>query len=357
MMHIAFCTDTNYIMPAGVAMISVCENNTEEEITFHLVVTDEVTSSDEVDKKVRPLFDIASKYNKNASIYRLSSEKLSPFVCKGASYISTTAFARIFLPEILDNSINKVLYLDCDLVCDGSLKDLWNTDLKDNCPFGAVVDSNFDAPMYHKIAEIPAKAYYINSGVLLMNLDCWRKNNYIDLCVKTAAEKMFPLLDQDLLNHLFHGSLCYLPIKYNLQLVTLLDGIDFCHISMAYYDEVKKACKNPVIIHYLTTSKPWKDEKCPLREIWDKYFNISIWRGQPLAPTIARFDRTYIYDELQSAYWSDALLFKSETFAYTRLFMSAIRFKNKDKIMKCVSFMLNCLSSILESVHKWKSGK
>lgn len=357
MMHIAFCTDTNYIMPAGVAMVSVCENNQDDEITFHLVITDEETAPDEVDKKVKPLVDISTKYNKNVNIYRLSGESLSSFVCKGVSYVSPTAFARIFLPEILDSSITKVLYLDCDLVCDGSLKELWNTELKEDCPFGAVVDSEYASPTFHLNAEIPQHAKYVNSGVLLMNLLCWRKHNYVDLCVKVALEKKFPLLDQDLINHLFYQVLLYLPVQYNVQLTAFLDGIHKKHITLEYYSQIKEACTKPVILHFISANKPWKDEKCPLREIWDKYFNKSIWKGQPLSSVITRFDRSYIYDELQSAYWADASLFKSEAFAYTRLFKSAVKLKNKDKIMKAVSFMLNCMSGILESVYKWKSRK
>ena len=76
MMHIAFCTDTNYIMPAGVAMVSVCENNKNIDINFHLVITDEGTSPDEVDNKVKPLLDIANSYNKQVNVYRISQKRI-----------------------------------------------------------------------------------------------------------------------------------------------------------------------------------------------------------------------------------------------------------------------------------------
>ena len=357
MMHIAFCTDTNYIMPAGVAMVSVCENNKNIDINFHLVITDEGTSPDEVDNKVKPLLDIANSYNKQVNVYRISQKRISEFACNGANYISTTAFSRIFLPEILDSSIKKVLYLDCDLVCDGPLTDLWDIELGEDCPFGAIVDSNYASPNIHKIAEIPQDVYYINSGVLLMNLDCWRKNQYIDLCVRVALEKKFPLLDQDLLNHLFYKKIQYLPVKYNLQLPVLIDGPHSLHITLDYFDEIVTSSKKPVIIHYLSENKPWKNEKCPLREVWTKYLNMTIWKGQPLVQVVARFDRTYIYEDILSNYWSDPVVFKNEVSSYMRFFKASVKFKNKSLILKPISFILNCFASVLEYAYRVKTQK
>lgn len=357
MMHIAFCTDTNYIIPTGVAMISVCENNKEEIITFHLVITDEATDNIDIKEKVKPLLDIAAKYSKMANVYRMPESRISEFVCNGTVYVTTTAFSRIFLPEILDSSIKKVLYLDCDLICDGSLSDLWNITLPEDCPIGAIVDCNYASPRKHQIAEIPSTAKYINSGVLLMNLDCWRNNNYIDLSVNVALDKRFPMLDQDLLNHLFYENILYLPIKYNMQIATLLDGIDNCHIDMAYYEEIKEACINPIIIHYLTANKPWKLEKCPYKEKWQKYYELSIWKDSPFSEVTTRFDRSYIYEEIESSYWSDPTLFKTEAYSYMRFFKAAIKLKNKKKIVKLVSFLLDSFSSIIELIYAIKTNK
>jgi len=353
MMHIAFCTDTNYIMPTGVAMISICENN-KEEITFHLVITDEGTALDEVDDKVKPLKEIANQYQKKAEIYRMDAAKISSFVCSGAGYISTTAFARIFLPDLLPISINKVLYLDCDLVCDGNIRDLWSIELSENTPIGAVVDCNYASVSCKTISQIPREKPYFNSGVLLMNLDCWRRNNYVQLAISTAIEKKFPLLDQDLLNHLFYSSIKILPVRYNLQLVTLLDGIDNCILSPEYYDEIKAACENPEIIHYLSANKPWNDEYCPKREIWEKYKQKSIWKDINLLKCAARFDRTYIHREIEASYWSEPYLFKDEMTHYLRFFNAVSKFKNKTKIIKIGSFFLDTLSFFLEKVYSFK---
>jgi len=353
-MHIAFCTDTNYIMPAGVAMISICENNREDEITFHLVITDEGSAPNEVEDKVNPLLDIARQYQKKVEIYRMDAEKISSFVCSGAEYISPTAFARIFLPDLLPISINKVLYLDCDLVCDGNIRDLWNIELSENTPIGAVVDCNYASMTCKANAQIPREKPYCNSGVLLMNLDCWRHNNYVQLAVSTAIEKKFPLLDQDLLNHLFFNSIKILPVRYNLQLVTLLDGIDYCKLTIEYYDEIKTACENPVIIHYLSVNKPWNDEYCPKREVWDKYKQKSIWKDLKLRKCTTSFTRSYIYRDIETSYWSEPFLFKSEMGHFLRFFNAVAKFKNKSKIIKVGTIFIDILSFLLEKVYLYK---
>ena len=43
MMEIVACTDTHFIMPTGVMMYSVCVNNADEPITFHIVIDKGVT--------------------------------------------------------------------------------------------------------------------------------------------------------------------------------------------------------------------------------------------------------------------------------------------------------------------------
>ena len=353
-MEIAFCTDTNYVMPCGVAMTSICENNKEEDIIFHLVITDEGTAPDEVEKKVSPLRDIAVKYAKNVEVYRMDAEKIKGFTCSGAGYISTTAFARIFLPEILPDSIKKVLYLDGDLICYGNLQELWETELKPECPLAAVVDCNHATPEWYIDNNIDYLDFYCNSGVLLFNLDCWRRNNYISLTVNSAIEHRFPFLDQDTLNYVFHGKILFLPVKYNVLLLYYLDGIGRCQISKEYYEEVKEACKNPIIIHYISSNKPWINERCPYRDVWERYKNMTIWKDAIQEEAVVRFDRSYIYKELEDSYWSDTALFKEEIKPFLRLFRIAVKIKNKSSVLKISSAFLNTFAGILEKIYKWK---
>ena len=163
MMHIAFCTDINYLMPTGVAMISVCENNRDIDICFHVVVT--------ISQNVSPdsfsvLREIAEKYGKEYRQYQLTEEILSDYVCRGVNRVSTTAFSRVFLADLLPTFVHKVLYLDCDIVCEGRLIELWNTDLADNnAIIAGVEDFGCYAGYLRERLPLSIEDTYINSGV------------------------------------------------------------------------------------------------------------------------------------------------------------------------------------------------
>lgn len=358
-MHIAFCTDTNYVMPTGVAMISICENNQEEEITFNLVITDEGSSADEVETKVQPLLDIASKYGKHAQTYSLKKEQLSAFECHGAGYISTTAFARIFLPDLLSQEISKVLYLDCDIACNGSLKDLWEPEMPADCPIGAVVDLHGNSAMRHYPMHLESQYPYFNSGVLLMNLECWRKNKLIEKVVECATENStrFPMLDQDSLNSAFRGHILPLSVTYNFQTLFYFEQELYWMVPFEYVDEIRtiKKEENPVLVHYVTPNKPWKDEWCPLAEIWIRYKNLSIWKDFAVTPLVTRFDRTHVYHEFIDTYWMDAVLFNKGIKPYLRFFQAAVKLKNKSKFITISSAILNCGANLLEKLYSWKT--
>lgn len=353
MMHIAFCTDTNYVMPTGVAMISICENN-KDDITFHLVITDEGTSPDEVDTKVKPLLDIADKYGKRAQKYSLKKEQLSAFECKGAGYISTTAFARIFLPDILPNGISKVLYLDCDIACNGSLTELWEIEIEDYAIAG-VIDCNGTHADYHARIQTPINVPYINSGILIMNLDKWRKDGLIEQVCNCAIERQFPLLDQDTLNFYFQNKIKLLPVKYNVQTLFIFGGELQWHVDYSLLEEIRDAIKKPLIIHYLTANKPWNDVYCPHQDIWDKYKNMSVWKNVRSQKILTRFDRTDVYNYMMSVYWQDGNLFIDGLKPYLRFFQASVKLQNKSKMISISSVILNFGSYILEKVYSWKT--
>lgn len=356
MMHIAFCTDTNYVMPAGVAVISICENNKEEQITFHFVITDEGSSEDEVEKKVQPLVETVEKYRKISKIYRIEKEKLSTFECKGANYISNTAFARIFLPDILPVEIKKILYLDCDIVCNGSIKELWNIELGEYA-IGGVIDCNGTLAGFRKEIQTPLNIPYINSGVLLLDLERWRKEGYVKKISDCANEHKFAYLDQDTLNYFFRDQIKILPVKYNAQTLFILGGEMQWHVEFQYLDEIREAMKNPVIIHYLTMNKPWKTAYCPHRDKWDKYLKMSVWKDYERQPILTRFDRTEEFQELMSVYWNDGELFLKGIPSFVRFFKVAVKFKNKSKLIALMSHILKFSSFLLEKIYIWKTRK
>lgn len=151
-------------------------------------------------------------------------------------------FARCYLPEILPD-VSKVLYLDLDLWIEQDISELWNIDIT-NYAIAAAVDVNV-RKFY--LPYIPNINVYINSGVLLMNLDYMREHNMVEQFHKLLNTWKLAFPDQDVLNRVCYGAVKYLSHKWN-------SGV-LCgeHPS-------------PMITHH-STIKPW-DIKNPIFRKW-----------------------------------------------------------------------------------------
>lgn len=123
------------------------------------------------------------------------------------TYIS---FARCYLPEILPD-IDKILYLDLDIWVEKDISELWNIDITDYA-IAAVVDIN--ARNFH-LPYIPNVNVYINSGVLLMNLEYMRKHNMVEQFHELLNTWLLSFPDQDTLNRVCYGAIKFLSHKWN----------------------------------------------------------------------------------------------------------------------------------------------
>ena len=123
------CTDKNYVMPCGVMLYSICQNNQDIDITFHIVIDESVSPS--MQKNLGNT--IFPKSSKTIQFYTVNGNDYSHLPrldeTNPKSYITKATYYPLSLTEILPKSLDKVLFLDCDIIVRHSLKDLWNTDL------------------------------------------------------------------------------------------------------------------------------------------------------------------------------------------------------------------------------------
>jgi lipopolysaccharide biosynthesis glycosyltransferase len=115
--------------------------------------------------------------------------------------LPVTMWYRILLPELLPD-VDRVLYLDADVLVVDSLAPLWATDLSGN--WVAAVSNVPERHMLHHAAGLglDGPAAYFNSGVLLLNLHAMRQDGRTDALRACAHERADRLLwpDQDALN-------------------------------------------------------------------------------------------------------------------------------------------------------------
>ena len=148
-------------------------------------------------------------------------------------------YFRLFLNDFVDT--DKIIYLDCDMIVQSSIEELWETNLN-NYIFGAVRDSLVDGSHLNINKEIK----YFNSGMLLINLKKWKENKIKENCLKYVKQnyEKIKYVDQDGLNYLAQGKWLELNAKFNNQLNNNI---------------LNKKIK-PVIIHFNGGNKPWKFE-------------------------------------------------------------------------------------------------
>lgn len=290
-LQIVCATDHNYVMPAGIMMTSVSYNNQTAEIIFNVLIDNSVTDEDK-----EKLFKTMKCEKHSINFYFIDNSKFLDFpgLHRKGVYQTAAAYDRLFLAEVLPNSIDKVLYLDDDILVIGNIIRLWNTDLT-NCPIAAVTDLSESILNYNRLGYSQDEGYF-NSGVVLINLKYWREHNvlknFLDI-INNQSERIYAH-DQDVLNIAFHNNKRNLPFIYNVQHGFYYKN-EFMELDYRKYaTELNDARSNPVIIHF-TGEKPWK-RFChnPGANIFLKYLRHSPWKSYKRQGSIIKELRSYL---------------------------------------------------------------
>lgn len=185
-------------------------------------------------------------------------------------YISLNTYYRLLMLRLLPQDINRVLYLDSDVVVCSSLAEIWETPMEEYCIAG--VPDEGDVLQCRRLYP-HAGPEYINAGVVLFNV-AQINQRFPDMLVACAERyyrhrDLITLQDQDMLNLTFRGSIRCLPLKWNVS-SRMFTSNDLEH---AYsIDMAAEAINNPGILHYTDSKKPWNlfcDH--PLRQLYWRY--------------------------------------------------------------------------------------
>lgn len=278
-MDIVTSTDKNFVMPLGIMMHSLVTNNPDVKIHFHLLV------DESVDGKAQKLLEEMVGENE-LSFYLINGSRMDDLPKLGTvnAWVSKASYYRLYMTDFLPESLEKVLYLDGDIVVRHRLDDLWNTDISDVAMAGVIDQCDASVSNYNRMGYRPEK-HYVNAGVLLLNLKYWRehhaKEKFLEM-MKNEPEKI-TFHDQDVLNYVFRDSKLLLPLRYNVQ-TSFYEQIGYVNFDYwAVADELEAAIRDPYILHYSSGLKPWlKGCTHPLRDEFMKYKVQTPWSGVPL---------------------------------------------------------------------------
>ncbi len=259
-MRIDICliSDENFIQHLAVTMASILSNaDKDDELLFYILL--DKTLSMNLREKI-----IELKKIKDCTIFFIEVEKS---LFNKYSKVRKMANFKFFLGNILKD-LDKVLYLDCDLIVLKSLKELFNEDIKNYYLAGA---DNIGHYFLFKYNDYWISDFYINSGVMLINLDSWRKNNLAEQFIKIKEEniKNFIFVDQDVINICCDGKIKPLDLSWNMH-----TGFFKNFYFHPKKQEIKKAIANPQIIHFSSFKKPWNGYS-PLMKYYYKYLKLT----------------------------------------------------------------------------------
>lgn len=182
------------------------------------------------------------------------------------AHISIETYYRFLIQEVLP-FYDKVLYLDSDLVVEGDVAELFDTDLGDSA-LGAVRDVDFAGNVSYRDGKRRAYAHeilgmadpydYFQAGVLLLNIAAMRRLHPVDEWLRLACNEQLIYNDQDVLNAECEGHVTYLGSSWNV--MTDFAGRAervFSFAPARMFQAYQQARRNPRIVHYAGVEKPW----------------------------------------------------------------------------------------------------
>ena len=270
-MNILTCTDSKFVIPTGVMFYSVCKNNVGEELNFYLIVDGSVT-----EKQKQSIENEIKKFEKTTiHFFKVDIKEIEEYLVVVAPNFPKSIYYRLLLSDILPKDLDKILYLDGDIIVRHSLKELWNTDIS-NYSLGAVVNQTNGKKFWERL-KYPKEKGYFNSGVLLVNIKYWRENclsnKFIDYLKHNSDSLVNP--DQDVLNYVLQDSKILLPERYNVQ--EFFYYVDREIVDCENSAEIDKYIFNPTILHF-TGNKPWHFYCLhPLKSIYYMYKAQTQW--------------------------------------------------------------------------------
>lgn len=271
---------SDYYAPfAGVMLTSLFENNKDMgQVAVYLMTSD-------MSEKNRNRFQaLTEQYQREIKF--VDTKKIDNFLkdnqvpkCNGAY----ATYYKIFAISVIEDELDRLIYLDSDMVVTGSLSGLLTCDLGENA-LGMCIEAIPAA--YREIIQCGSNVYY-NAGMIVFDAKKWRESDGTGKIISHMknVRAAYPIVDQDLLNIVFSNQITTIPQKFNFN-----SGIHFykdysfwvkSYGSENYYseEEFTLAKQNPTIIHCMGTfgMRPWCVGEHPVRGLWSQYMSISPW--------------------------------------------------------------------------------
>lgn len=263
---VVLASDDSYAPYMYVAIYSMLVNkNAETKYEFYLLVTSAFSAN-----HTSRITELEKKYD--CRVRFIDMQNAFHDIKMSTSHLAPPAYFRLLIADRLPQ-YQKCIYLDTDIIVTQDLSDMYSTDLGDNYLGGVLAPAyNYRySSIFHSIRlGAPLNKGYINSGVVLFNLEKIRQDNLIPKFMK-LAQKRLSSEDQDVLNIACLKKIFHFPLKYNLMTKYWNQWGKIADHNIFFQMDIDEAIKDPVIIHYADIKKPWNDKNIWYADQWWRY--------------------------------------------------------------------------------------
>lgn len=243
----------------------------QSQIVFH-VISDDITDAD-----VQKLSQLNSIKPCQVIPHLISKTDFAQYKDMDFGYMSISTFYRFKIMEYVAENVEKVLYLDGDMIVTEPLDELFATDL-----------TGFYAGVVEEKGAFQAQnlqlksGHYFNAGMILFNVAELKGHDLLKDALEYYIKNKERIVqhDQDILNGIWDEKVKFLEQKFNVP-------------------SFVKKFPNPTIIHYTGfVKKPWHAYcRHPLKNEWLKYAQMSPYRKSPKQLFIFKLKRllTHIF--------------------------------------------------------------
>jgi len=238
-------------------------------VTLHSMIKN---ASKDYDYKVRILSTVISDNMKEIA-YAMANDNFSIEFVDVSSYLesiadrfplrhyySKTTYYRFFIAEMYPE-YDKAIYVDSDLIIQGDISKLYNTDIGDSYLGGCHEQAMEQMDVYGTYVEEVmgiSRHNYFNAGMMLINCKQFREKAVLDRFVTLLGEYNFIVTqDEDYLNLICKDHVYWLDQKWNTELIA----------NFVYPHKDEEA----YILHYIMVNKPWRYADCRGADIFWSY--------------------------------------------------------------------------------------
>ena len=256
-MNIVYIANEKFAVHLGVSLYSLYERNRhEKELRVFIISTG--IGGDSLGK----LKSIAKRFGRAVEIIELKdTSKYFDTGLQDASF-DISKMGRLLVGELLPEDVDRVLYLDCDMVILHSIRELYDTKLGKNV-VAAIEEPTVLERVRYEI-RLDFEASYVNAGLLLIDLKKWREENLGEKIISYSKSIWDKSLfgEQDAINGALRWRIKKLPPKFNFfsnykyfsyRALTKVYGANLSYTK----EDLKEAKKRPVVLHFAGDERPW----------------------------------------------------------------------------------------------------